>query len=111
MAVSVQGFQHLVSDGAWNHVDNEIGLSVIGCQSVSKMERSWRFARYNIVEMNIQSGFVKVSYNERADQSSAQTVNPHGQGLGHRASKVPAPHSAASIGEEVVMCYEVEREP
>ena len=43
MSLLMKDLEHPVSDGAWNHVHDEVGRTVVGCRSITEMEGGWRF--------------------------------------------------------------------
>jgi len=111
VSCGVEFLQDFVADGARDHVDDDVSLTVVGGCSITEMEGGRCLSRHDVVQMDLQPRDVELASDKRTDQPSAQTVNPHSRGFGHRASKVPAPPFAAWTMEEVVMCCKVEREP
>ena len=90
MPLGVEAFEDLVADGPRYHVDDEVRLAVVETRGVAKVEGGGGRPRFDVVEMNVQACLVKGASDERANQPTAQTVNPHGWSLGQHASKVPA---------------------
>jgi hypothetical protein len=103
MASLMKGFEYAVSDGTRDHVHDEVGCAVVGHGSIAEVEGGWSFPFNDVVEVNLHPSLVQFPSDKRANQASAQAMNPHATPSFSWVSKVPAAQPRPFLrGEEIM---------